>query len=170
MECLLSYIEFVQFQNYLSYHVDANDDILTKTKSLRLSSRIPLSAIVQETEKIPKGYTGDKFLFFAKMKAHKLYEKYIKVGCEFEINISSKARCKLHSKLGNIDSLINEQDTENPMTIRDLILVFEHSKIEMLKLLTYSLTRMKGGCGLSTQILSLRTNSRTRIHTDDENV
>ena len=80
MESLLSYIEFTQFQNYLGYHIDMDCEtqLTQRVSSVNLASGIPLSAIVQQTEKIPDNYQGDTFLFYAKMKAHKLYNKYIK--------------------------------------------------------------------------------------------
>ena len=81
------------------------------------------------------------------------------MGSEFEINISSKDRAKIGYILHDLDKLLNEGDPENPLTLNDLLLIFEDPKIEMLKLLTYSLSRHKNGVGLNTQIVSLRTNS-----------
>ena len=78
------------------------------------------------------------FVRSAKIKAHKLYNKYIAVGSEFEINISSNERNNLRNILSNLESLLSYN-----INITDLMKLFESCKNEMIALQSHSLYRFK---------------------------
>eukprot|EP01084_Bolivina_argentea_P102261 183224_1 len=94
MECLLSLIEFNEYQQFcMQYIVD--DNVIDKIEIIPFPSNIPTSSILEETEYIPDDILveySDAIVYGAKIKAHKLYKKYIKTGSEFEINIGSDQR------------------------------------------------------------------------------
>ena len=75
-----------------------------------------------------------------KSKAHKLYNKYIKIGSDYEINISSSMRKKFKNILDDKNKLM--QSNENTK-LSDLLLLFEDAKKEMRMLLSYSHSRWK---------------------------
>lgn len=67
---------------------------------------------------------------------HNIYNIYVKVGCEFEINISFIQRDKLSEMLDNLDTFL-----EYDIDLRGLFLLFESSKEEMYKLQLFSFQR-----------------------------
>ena len=138
MECLLSYIEIVQFQRYVSQFIK-DDAILKKYNLVKFPSVVPQSEIIEQEEEILNDYGGDERLLFAKMKAHKIYEKYIRIGSEFEINISSKERRKINKVVSNLELFLRSEKWE----FVDLMDIYEVSKNEMWSLLNYSLKRLR---------------------------
>ena len=88
MEIVLAYIEFTQFQLYLCPHI-SDAQVLNKVKIFNLPPSIPVSHIIECKEEIVPDYSGDPLLYSAKIKALKIYSKYIDPHCaEFPINIS----------------------------------------------------------------------------------
>ena len=74
-----------------------------------------------------------------KIMAYLLYEKYVKVGSEFEINISSVDRNKMIAVFHDLDVCLNEES----VTICDILMLFNKGRREMKKLLLSSLWRFK---------------------------
>ena len=74
----------------------------------------------------------------AKMKAYKLYHKYIKVGSEFEINIPSRERLRLNDLLNDTEKVMSWNANKE-----DLLVLFEDCKKEMRVLQTFALARFK---------------------------
>ena len=138
MECLLSYIEIVQYQQYISKYIE-DKAILEKYDLQKFPSVVPQSEIIEQQEVILNDYNADEALLCAKMKAHKLYEKYIKIGSEFEINISSKERKKISKIVSDLDSFLQSDEWK----FKELLQIFEVSKKEMRILLNYSLKRFQ---------------------------
>eukprot|EP01083_Nonionella_stella_P213742 770614_1 len=90
MECLLAFIEISQYQDYLyGENIDNLDE--NNVQRVEFADNIPISEIIEAKENVNKEY-NNIFLAHAKIKAHKLYNKYVKYGAEFEINISSVER------------------------------------------------------------------------------
>ena len=136
MECLLSFIEINQYQQCIIKCIGDKiiDDEDIKYKHYDFPSSIPMSSIIEETS----SNVDDDIRDF-KMKAHKLYKKYIIEGCEFEINISYLDRQSLCSILDDEVFLMNN----NSINICDIFKLFENVKNEMTILLQYSLSRFK---------------------------
>lgn len=158
MECLLSIVEIMQFQIWLGQYMDVgnNDDDEIKVEQpdenedvsdfrvIVFSEKIPQSAIIESKEELDKynidsNVDKDGVLIQAKIKAHKLYEKYINTGSEFEINISSAQRMMIVSIIDDFDRFISRDN----ITLKDMRDLFEDSKEEMWKLLQYSFTRFR---------------------------
>eukprot|EP01084_Bolivina_argentea_P131412 231956_1 len=141
MECMLSVIEFQQYQNYILEHIDNKDDIkIEPSEILLLPVNVPISAIIDNDNdvNIPHSYGGDEFLFVAKIKAHKLYNKYVSSHCEYEINISYDERNKLYDSLHDLETLISTN-----INREELFWMFNNSKKEMISLLLHSFVRFK---------------------------
>ena len=160
MEVLLSYIEFIQFQKYVTDRLQdekLRSEVLDKTKltDFEFPANIPLSEIIESEQQIVIDVSdsvdvNDMLLNEAKIKAHKLYNKYIDTGSEFEINISAVERQKMSDLLSELDDLL----TSN-INLKDLILSFEDCKQEMKMLLGFSMIRFKqeAECGEITMEL-----------------
>eukprot|EP00486_Rosalina_sp_Unknown_P009744 CAMPEP_0201594954 /NCGR_PEP_ID=MMETSP0190_2-20130828/192110_1 /ASSEMBLY_ACC=CAM_ASM_000263 /TAXON_ID=37353 /ORGANISM="Rosalina sp." /LENGTH=264 /DNA_ID=CAMNT_0048054761 /DNA_START=751 /DNA_END=1545 /DNA_ORIENTATION=+ len=200
MECLLSFIEFDQFQKWiirtantvLQKHAmgsiaeededcqqddnedatpdtnDSNDGLILVNQKVdkpkqetnniardaRLNSipnidtmitlrNVPKSIIVEAQSSLKSDVGVDeKTLHDVKKKAHLLYEKYIKIGSEFEINIGAGMRKGLIDILDNREELMNGEHGRN-LRLSDILMMFENPKKEMKMLLQYSFTRMK---------------------------
>lgn len=139
MEILLSFIEFTQFQQYLLDNMDVlDDDEINNIKLFKFPSNIPMSSIINENNMKQSDIEmdGNTLLRECKIKAHKLYNKYIKINSEFEINISSSERDNLSNVLDDLNNLLKLN-----MNLRDLFLLFNSSKDEMYTLQTYSFCR-----------------------------
>ena len=126
MECLLSFIEINQFQNYI---IDECDTY----RQYDLPTNIPISSIISETS------DANDIISEIKTKSHKLYKKYIEQGCEFEVNISYIDRTSLCTILDDLTDLLND----NSIKICDIFKLFDIVKNEMIMLLQYSLIRSR---------------------------
>mmetsp|Transcript_27598 Transcript_27598/g.43699 ORF Transcript_27598/g.43699 Transcript_27598/m.43699 type:complete len:289 (+) Transcript_27598:1-867(+) len=112
IECILSLIEFIQFkqcaQSEILERADSNasetddgeeevddDDIVIDRMNsnffdmlnIKLAPSIPPSSIVHSNETLP-------------MKARLLFQKYVAIGAQYEINIQSRIRSQLMHKYG----------------------------------------------------------------------
>ena len=74
-----------------------------------------------------------------KVKAHELHNKYIKIGAEYEINISFKNRKRITDLLGDLVFLNNNQGIK----MKDIYKVFEGIQQDQMVLLGYSFSRFK---------------------------
>merc|ERR1712083_800442 len=123
-------------------------------EQIEFAPNVPLSVIIEEEYGILP--YEDEFLASAKVKAHKLFNKYIKYGSEFQINISSMDRNKIVAMLGDLEGVLS-----GTADLNELYAVFEVCRTEMDKLLQYSLTRFRfkeifEGCPI---VLGMKTKS-----------
>ena len=143
MECLLSYIEFVQYQKEVTQIIEhgktinLGTDTTAKPGHLCLPSLIPTSSAMDPNRESRSSNIDS--IADLKIKAHKIYNKYIKIGCEFEINVSFRLRNECKYKLENLENLLGD-DT---ITIQNLFDLYDRVKKEMIKLLQWSLIRFK---------------------------
>ena len=167
MEVLLSYIEFCQYQKYVLQHMEHEQEstveITDFPSNIPLSEIIEADELrlidtcqtdvdldtdgihrqensdnAQKYSRTKPATQNDTFLHDAKMKAYKLYHKYIKVGSEFEINIPSRERVRLSNLLGDMDKVLSWN-----VEMEDLLVLFEECKKEMRVLQTFALARFK---------------------------
>ena len=155
MECLLALIEMMQFQEYMIKGMNSEDMVhIIDIDRIRFALNIPASFIIEE-EIIynMKMIIGHKFTYEAKIKAYKIYEKYIKYGCEFEINISGTQRRSIGNLMEDYDLWL-AHDISN----KDLFMLFEDCKTELLKLLRYSYDRLRSNPEGWAEIVAACTN------------
>eukprot|EP01084_Bolivina_argentea_P305526 527808_1 len=127
MELLLSLVELIQFKQMIFEQLSddkKDDDGIVK---INLAKCVPKSTIV---------YGNDEL----KIKALKLYRKYIQIGCEYEINIHSGLRKQLMGLFQSAETSNGESIEWNKNV---LYKCFDECSTEMMKLLGYSLTRFK---------------------------
>lgn len=145
MECLLAYIELTQFQSYIIKQNKDNDkineDTLKKIKIIEFPSSIPMSKIVEEDTKISKFNTIKNSAYEYKLKAHKLFDKYIKIGSEFEINLSYQQRNSWMGMMSTTSNLWSFMHAK--VDLNELLITIEQCKKTMTGLLDHSLTRFK---------------------------
>eukprot|EP01083_Nonionella_stella_P046685 124990_1 len=138
VECVLSLIEFQQFKAFAMDKLKINRaDYATNEKSnalITFPDGVPLSDIVygEETESEP--------MATLKIKAHKLYLKYIADASEFEINISWRRRAHLHHLMGDYDQWM-AQDIE----AIELVSLFDAAEWSMLVMLIDARKRFRMG-------------------------
>eukprot|EP01083_Nonionella_stella_P198833 729701_1 len=143
MECLLALIEFHQFRSHVMerFHLCEETETTTSRVNIAFSENVPKSDIVY-TQELQDNEKDDDAYVLCKLKACKLYHKYIKNGAEFEINISHRSRVGLTQLMANQEIWISE---ENGMKESDLATVFDGAMLEMITMLNFSLTRFKYG-------------------------
>lgn len=89
MELLLSFIEFVQYQQWILHDLGIAALTPQSSASMQFPCNIPHSEIIEMDEiTIVGDIVCESSLYSAKKKAHRLYKKFIAVGSEYEINIS----------------------------------------------------------------------------------
>jgi len=177
LECILAYIELMQFKSLIQSQQDqvvyADDGKLTPQSSIITRVDTGGSITCEETlqfelaDNIPQStivYDENDDL---ETKAFKLYQKYIKVGSEFEINIASSIRAQLaqrfepsigfqrrisrniQRRISNsitvkMDNMVKSNtDSNNNQAVNDLLTIFDDSSMEMVRLLQFSLSRFK---------------------------
>merc|ERR1711879_774564 len=125
VECLLSLIEMTQFANRVKEELNVEDHV--HVLNIELAPNAPRSDIVYKE-------TAPDMDTFKRM-AHELYSKYVVEGSEFEINISSRMRKELVDKMDDYEDWISK---ENPITAKELAMVFDEAVIDNLNLLRQS--------------------------------
>eukprot|EP01083_Nonionella_stella_P189749 702370_1 len=145
IECLLSFIEIAQFEKYILESMEDEEALTLRSppiiEHVIMHSNIPESLILQNKLSVQprdSAKPSDKQLFDAKIRAHQMYNKYIRIGSEFEINISSLMRKRLMDLLDDKQRLM-----DSSITLANLAVIFEQSKYEMKRLLTYSYSRFR---------------------------
>lgn len=164
IELMLFHIECVQYRRYLmemdgnqlSMTVHGNTD--SKMSLTRFPDNIPVSEIMENDESesmdIDNGNIAiDGGLHSAKMKAYRLYRKYIAQGCEYEINISYSERHRLHSILGDLDKL-----SSIGITADELFVLFQNCDGEMMRYMKHHLSKFRATPEFD-QILSIFTST-----------
>jgi len=113
-------------------------EILIQMTSVATSRELPLSP-------------EQKTLLDIKKRAHILYEKYIKVGSPFEVNIGHQIRASLKQKLEDKRKL--EEDKQ--LGLSQLIALFDDVKKDMKRYMVHSFGRFKTGPHWQTLIAIL---------------
>ena len=85
------------------------------------------------------GLKNEINLIFCRYKAYKLYEKYIKIGSSFEINLSDVDRKKFMILMNDKQTWFENKQYDSVQ----LFLLFSKCNLEMLRLLYSSLNRLK---------------------------
>ena len=124
IECLLSLIEMQQFKSYLKEQLNVEYHV----QIVELSPNCPRSQLVFK-EETP---TLDTF----KEIAYEIYKKYVEVGSEFEINISSRMREELKVQMSDYDSWMASNVTQD-----ELSWIFDDVMDQNIKLLNQSKDR-----------------------------
>jgi len=151
MEILLSLIEFVQYQQWLdeTLNVDPNDvekksnriliDLDLNVHSPEISIEFPSNIIVSEiiendeSELINVHEWSEEMVQIqrTKIKAHRLYEKYIsEAKAGYEINISFAERRRLRDLLEDLDALL-----ASDVDVNELNTLFDTCKKTMIQYL-----------------------------------
>ena len=146
MECLLSFIEFTQYQEYvMKVYQELHSSELQCDNEINITkfpSNIPQSAIVSAPMQIEIQFHGesDNFddLYDLKKKAHRIYQRYIVNDAEFEINISGTQRDSIANMMDNYHSFLAIN-----VDYEELVMMFDGVKNEMKVLLEFSLKRFK---------------------------
>ena len=126
MENLLAYIEFTQFQQ--SVMNDFDEDLNDMHALIDLPDNIPTSQILLNSD-------GD-----FKTKAYDMYCKYIRIGSQYEINISGEDRNEIANVLDNKQALMMNKDERLKKQIFEL---FDESRMTMRYLMLSSFERFK---------------------------
>merc|ERR1712173_43120 len=104
---------------------------------------VPKSQILQETATTRTDHMNDeeheKTIRDVKKRAYLLYNKYIREGAEFEINIAYQTRHKMTMQLGDKQKLLDDKE----MRLSHLVDMYQQPKMDMKQLLQYSLTRLR---------------------------
>ena len=139
MECLLSLIEFTQFRDYgmemLKIDQEAVDAKTGSTANITFAADVPKSDIVYGDIAM---VTMDDTLRGFKMKAYKLYRKYVMIGAEYEVNVSYRTRGILDKHMNDYDNWVNNRDR---ISKDNLVTIFDDVMMEMTKYLEYSRAR-----------------------------
>ena len=151
MECLLSYVEFAQYRREVITNLIARQILnVNELKELPklpfiLPTTVPKSSIVYSRPFDPHDDMKD-FKQQIKRKAFRLFHKYIAIGAEYEINISSKLRREYVNLMGNIDTFLLDSTTP-----KELLVIFDACCSEMIYILTDAFRRFT----TTTQFLKL---------------
>eukprot|EP01084_Bolivina_argentea_P223556 378231_1 len=158
MECLLSLIEMIQFRTYCEEKLfTGNDTLSVKHNSNHKASGSHDIYEVLSNIKLPLELIKSSIVYSKEYdyneKARKLFEKYIVVGAEYEININGKRRMTLTERFQRVNSVLRSlsvgKQTENNNKIEkdelssSITFVFDRCCDDMLRLLGYSLSRFK---------------------------
>ena len=128
MENLLAFIEVSQFQQYLVRELD----VTSMVKLLTFPENIPKSIILQKKQ-------SDDSMDDVKIKAHRIYQKYVAIGSEFEINIGAESRNDARNVLQDFNLLFDNKS----VTAKDLFDIFEKCRWELWQLLLGSYFRFR---------------------------
>ena len=139
LECILSVIEFIQFKKKIyDYCKENNQDLDDEyNKYLILPSNCPQSIIVYPNDENIINEFSNKYY---KLIAYKLYNKYIKVGSKFEINLAYQDRKKYLRLMDNYGEWILELKYSSNIKLFNL---FDLCIKEMCCLLLSSFIRFK---------------------------
>merc|ERR1712157_257155 len=106
---------------------------------LKLPNNIPVSMILDTESRYEYPKDNELNITDVKIKAHQIYNKYIKVGSEFEINISGIQRDEIAEIMDSVEVLLNNDDAN----VTKLFELFNECKLEMVQLLRSALNRFK---------------------------
>merc|ERR1719420_209580 len=100
IECLLSYVELIEFKQRLSKRMDSKlGDVGDDDEDLK--QRFPARIAAVESPDLGDAEDGDASV---KREIHRFYVKYIRTHSEFEINVLDATRLRLTAVLGDYDN------------------------------------------------------------------
>ena len=163
-EIIISLIEFTQFKHRMFERFDIlktfknalrDEDILAFPEGVPKSDIVwdeiddgfddeAYKQIINDIKQRDRNDLNEKEYINFKIRAYKLFNKYIAEGGDAEINISFHMRQKLCNKMQNLDEWVSYSN-HSVFTVRlDLLYrVFDDCIEEMVKLLGYSLVRFQ---------------------------
>ena len=122
------------------------DEYKTNEYTLSYPHSVPLSYICYEAEVDEEcvANSDEPKVTEFQLRAMMLFEKYIKVGSEMEINISSSTRAYYMDRLQDINNWNNEwRDHSKDEKLRKLFDLFRPAMKEQIDLLQHSFARFK---------------------------
>ncbi len=137
IQILQTLIELQQFQDYMIKCM--NDDECNNILEDIGSSFINFPSNVPQSQYLDIEYNSESKLDDVKLKAHELYNKYLAIGSEFQININGVQRNELIQIFDYKEDLMKNND----ISFKDIIMLFQGPKAEMDMLLDYSFARFK---------------------------
>ena len=134
MECLLAYIEFTQYQTFVLQNMELDIDeglyhLVSLPNNLPISSIVAYSPIIEHSRAIEMEDQSEDYDL--KIKARHLFAKYLCPGCEYECNISGRLRSKSVRMFKNRNELLLDKS----ITVKDMFLLFEDVKNELVRFL-----------------------------------
>ena len=127
--------------------IEINSDE-TMEKSVNDTSNSSHTTYSHSISNTLRNKTDAEKVLICKTKAWKLYEKYIRIGSEFEVNISDNDRRVLINKMQNKNKWLSSNDDNNNNNNysngQDLFILFDKACQENVRLLTFLLLRMVG--------------------------
>ena len=135
LECVLSVIEFVQFKTKIYQNLDEEQKEKCDTENMGKMDILPESC--PQSDIVYGRDDDDNF----RLMARDLYLKYIKIGSEWEINISYSARNKYIRLMDNDDKWLVEMNEYNDLVM--LYELFDGCIMEMISLMKSAFSRFK---------------------------
>ena len=148
-EIIVAFIELIQYQQFIEQHMDSSLDFDEKEsemcflyKEIYFDESIPKSVIVFGDEQSWDNNSNmyrDIFLSTCKMKAHKLYLKFIEYGVsEFEINITEQVR-------ENLNELMQDKHEwlESQFNLEQLLILYNGCCLELFESMLQSFNRFQ---------------------------
>lgn len=152
MECLLSFVEFSQYRETVFNHCNkrklltANDIKSIDNLPFKLPSTVPKSSIIF-ARPFNQNESNQEFIQKIKRKAFILFNKYICIGSEYEININYRLRREMNNLMGNLSEFLQNENIK----VLELITIFDASSLEMINLIADAFRRFT----TTTQFLKL---------------
>ena len=164
IECILSFVEFIQFQEFVYLYVEENKlkynnnhninnseyDGRVWCKTHKSPPNVPKSFIVwfdiETGKEIEKNYHFSMnemdFKYMAQYKAYLLFLKYIDYGADFEVNISHRVRSGIRKLFSNKDDGGNWMYNDN-VSLSHLLYLFNDICDQLYSLLNSSYDRFQ---------------------------
>ena len=159
LECLLSFIEMIQFKQYFDqiYNGNVNDEIIVEDLKVKFDfgKEQLRSSIVFETVSVKFENNDTEKLRSFKVIAHELYRKYINPGCELEVNISGISRSEYETLMHDKQEWVHNVDISSD----DLYALFDDICLEMYQLMDQSFERFRRSDEYSSSFVSIESNS-----------
>ena len=149
MELLLCYLECNQYKTYVKNTLN----IPIETQLIQFPDTVPISHIITKYDTDPN--ITDPYIKI-KYIASELYNKYVRIGSEYEININYHSRNKLINLIHDNNSFLNRDVNDT-----QLLYLFDDCIKETLLLLGYSLSRAFGLQSMYSQFEIALTNNDT---------
>mmetsp|Transcript_18264 Transcript_18264/g.29063 ORF Transcript_18264/g.29063 Transcript_18264/m.29063 type:complete len:200 (+) Transcript_18264:3-602(+) len=150
LECLLSLIEFVEFQKLLLTLIDleqVDHDEIVDIKGNKYNKEHKLwCELVLLPETLPKSAIvygdagGNDRLQNCKIKVHQLYMKYVVVGSDFELNLPGETRARYDRYMREYDKWMRNTRYDK---VHKLLLIFDPLMEQMMSLLLDSFRRFR---------------------------
>merc|ERR1712129_356830 len=116
-----------------------NEAQVDSFENIEFPPNVPKSSIVYEDD---VKFNGNKFEDRVKHKIYRLYAKYVRVGADFEINISFRSRQALAQMMEAYEEWMNANKYQDLDTVF-LMHIFDKTIVQMLNLMQSSFTRFQ---------------------------